>query len=92
MCDLKVCMPGSLTSSLGSSTKRNIHTGEAEAVVQLLIRRLCSGCPFGAQREKPSLIELSGSSSQHEDALSIHAGWDASIVQEIIDNYIMCQV
>ena len=35
-----------------------------------------------------SLIELSGSSSQHEDAQSIHAGWDASIAQEIIDNYI----
>ena len=26
---------------------------------------------------------------QHEDAQSIHVGWDASIVQ---DNYIMCQV
>ena len=39
----------------------------------------------------PSLIELSGSSSQHEDAQSIHAGWDASILQEIINNYIMYQ-
>ena len=37
----------------------------------------------------PSLIELSGSSSQHEDGHSTHAGWDASIVQEIIDDYII---
>ena len=34
----------------------------------------------------PLLIELSGSSSQHEDAQSIHTEWDTSIVQEIIDN------
>ena len=40
----------------------------------------------------PSLIELSGSSSQHEDVQSIHAGWNASIVEEIVDDYIMCQV
>ena len=40
----------------------------------------------------PSLIELSGSSSQHEDAQLIHAGWASSMVQEIIDNLIMCQV
>ena len=45
-----------------------------------------------AKKFLPLLIELSGSSSQHEDVQSIHAGWDASIVQEIIDNYIMCQV
>ena len=30
------------------------------------------------------LIELSGSSSQHEDVQSVHAWWDASIVQEVI--------
>ena len=31
-----------------------------------------------------SFIEVSGSSSQHEDAQSIHAGWDTSKMQEII--------
>ena len=37
----------------------------------------------------PSLIELSGSSFQHEDGHSIHVGWDTSVVQEIIDDYII---
>ena len=40
---------------------------------------------------KTFYTELSGSSSQHQVVQSIHVGWDASIVQEIIDSYIMCQ-
>ena len=31
----------------------------------------------------PMLIELSGSSSQHEDAQSVHAWWDAEIIEHV---------
>ena len=75
------------TEVMQSILRWNRGGGSSSRVVQLLIWRSRNATIFLL-----SLIELSGSRSQHKDVQSIHMGWDASIVQEIIDNYIMCQV
>ena len=61
-----------------------VAEARSSRALRLLRKKICS----------PSLIELSGNSSQHENAQLIHAGWASrlSMVQEIIDNLIMCQV